>query len=157
MRMAEFVVERSETIAASPQDVFDRVGSLQRWNEWSPWAELDPDMDTTYTGEVGAVGSTYAWKGNRKVGQGKMTLTEIDPPNRVAIDLQFLKPFRARNDVELTVAASGDDAGSEVTWRMTGQNTVMVRLMALFGRSMDKMVGPDFEKGLAKLKRLAET
>ncbi|MEM7325854.1 MAG: SRPBCC family protein [Actinomycetota bacterium] len=150
----QFVVERSEMIAAAPEAVFAKVGDLNGWEEWSPWADLDPDMDKTYSGEPGAIGSSYHWSGNRKVGEGRMTLTEVAPPERVAIDLTFMKPFKAENVTELTLTPAGD--GTTVNWRMTGANTFMVRVMGLFGRGMDKMVGPDFEKGLANLKRLSE-
>jgi hypothetical protein len=152
--MADFVVERSEKIAAPPAEVFERVGTLQAWDEWSPWAEMDPDMNKSYSGEAGEVGSSYHWSGNRKVGEGKMTITETDGPNRIAIDLSFIKPFKSDNVTELTV--NEVDGGSEVTWRMTGPMTFMTKVMGWIGKTMDKMVGPDFEKGLAKLKLLSE-
>lgn len=150
----QFVVQRSETIAASPQDVFAKVGNLVAWDEWSPWAELDPDMTKTFNGEPGTVGSSYTWAGNRKVGQGKMTMSSVVPNEKVEIDLEFIKPFAAQNLTEMVLAPHGD--GTEVTWRMTGQMTMMTKIMGFVGRTMDKMVGPDFEKGLAKLKRLSE-
>ncbi|MEM7093904.1 MAG: SRPBCC family protein [Actinomycetota bacterium] len=151
----KFTVERSTTITAAPDAVWSKIGDLTQWNDWSPWAELDPEMDTVYTGEPGAVGSSSAWSGNRKVGQGSMTITSIDAPNRVDIDLNFIKPFKAQNDVEMVIDARGDEA--EVTWRMHGEHNFMTKLMARFGRTMDKMVGPDFEKGLGKLKTIVET
>ena len=150
----QFVVERMETIAASPEDVFARVGNLENWDDFSPWAELDPDMKKTYAGEPGAVGSTYHWTGNRKVGEGNMTITDTTPNERVVLDLKFIKPFKSESITELDLSPSGD--GTAVTWRMTGANTFMVKVMSLFGKSMDKMVGPDFGKGLAKLKAVTE-
>lgn len=149
-----FTVARSETIAASPTDVFAKVGNLAGWDEWSPWAEMDPDMDKSYSGTAGEVGSHYAWSGNRKVGQGEMTITAVEPNESITIDLKFLKPFKSENVTNMTVAPSGD--GSQVTWSMTGPMTFMTKLMAKFGKTMDKMVGPDFEKGLSKLKRITE-
>lgn len=150
----QFVVERRESIAATPQAVFAQVGNLQSWDDWSPWSEMDPAMDKTYSGEPGEVGSSYHWQGNRKVGEGRMTITAVEPNERVEIDLHFLKPFKSQNVTEISLEPSGD--GTDVTWRMTGPNTFMVKVMALIGRNMDKMVGPDFEKGLAKLKRITE-
>jgi len=152
--VAEYVVERSSLISASPEALFAQIGNLQGWDNWSPWAEMDPDMTKTYEGEAGTVGSSYHWTGNRKVGEGKMVMTAVDAPNRVQIDLSFLKPFKSESVTEMTVAADGDR--SNVTWRMTGEKTFMVKVMGLFGKNMDKMVGPDFEKGLAKLKRISE-
>ena len=148
-----FVVERTTRISAAPTAVFAHVGDLQKWDDWSPWAAMDPNMAKTYSGETGAVGQHYHWTGNRKVGEGEMTISDIDAPNRVVIDLAFIKPFKSKNVTELMVAPDGD--GSEVTWRMTGPHTLMTKFMGIF-RSMDKMVGPDFEKGLASLKQLAE-
>lgn len=150
----QFMVERTETIEAPAEEIFSKVGNLEGWDAWSPWAELDPEMDKTYTGEQGTVGSSYHWTGNRKVGEGKMTLTDVAKNERVEIDLEFVKPFKAQNITEIVLSPEGD--ATEVTWRMTGQRTFMVKVMGLFGRNMDKMVGPDFEKGLSKLKRLSE-
>ncbi len=149
-----FSVERSEVISATPQKVFSLVGNLQGWDEWSPWAEMDPNMTKTYGGEQGEVGSSYHWTGNRKVGEGQMTLTSVTPDERVEIDLRFIKPFKSENVTELVLAPVGD--ATSVTWRMTGPNTLMTKVMALIGKNMDKMVGPDFEKGLSQLKRLSE-
>jgi len=150
-----FVVERTKKIAASPADVFAHVGDLQGWDNWSPWAAMDPDMAKTYSGEAGTVGASYHWSGNRKVGEGRMTIKDVDAPKRIEIDLEFVKPFKSQNVTEITVGADGD--GSEVTWRMTGPTTLMTKVMGFFGKNMDKMVGPDFEKGLTSLKALAES
>ena len=152
--MADFTVERSTTIDAPPAEVFERIGTLQGWDDWSPWAAMDPDMDKTYSGEPGEVGSSYHWSGNRKVGEGRMTITDTDAPNRIAIDLSFLKPFKSENVTELLVSEA--DGGSKVTWRITGPMTFMTKVMGWIGKTMDKMIGPDFEKGLAKLKQLSE-
>ena len=148
-----YVVERSTTINAAPEVVFEKVVDLTQWDDWSPWAEMDPDMDTTHGGTAGEVGSTYQWKGNRKVGEGSMRVTEVQSPERVALDLHFLKPFNSESEVEWLVDVSGD--GASVTWRMTAPHSRMTKFIGMF-RSMDKMVGPDFEKGLAKLKRVVE-
>ena len=148
-----FEVSRTTTINAPADEVFKRVSNLQEWDNWSPWAAMDPDMAKTYGGEQGTVGSTYHWKGNRKVGEGKMTMTEITAPSTVKIDLNFIKPFTANNVTELTVDDNG--GSSNVTWKMTGPMNLMTKIMGIF-KSMDKMVGPDFEKGLASLKQQCE-
>jgi len=96
--MAEqYVVERAETIAAPAAEIYARIGNLEGWEDWSPWADLDPEMDTSYSGEQGTVGSSYHWTGNRKVGEGRMTVAELDQDERVKIDLEFLQPFKAQN------------------------------------------------------------
>jgi len=150
----KFTVERSQAIAAAPDVVWPKVGDLTKWNDWSPWASKDPSMESTYTGDPGAVGSTSTWTGNRKVGEGSMTITGSEARNKVDIDLQFLKPFKDEATVEMLIEAT--DSGSKVTWRMHGEHSTMTKLMGFFGRTMDKMVGPDFEKGLAKLKTIVE-
>ncbi|NNC79823.1 MAG: SRPBCC family protein [Acidimicrobiales bacterium] len=149
----QIVVERSQHISAAPADVFAHVVDLTKWGQWSPWDSKDPNMQKTFTGDAGTVGSGYSWVGNRNVGEGRMTITDVDAPNRVTIDLEFLKPFKDHSVSELSVAQSGD--GSQVTWKMITENTLMKKFMGIF-KSLDKMVGPDFEKGLAGLKRITE-
>jgi len=146
-----FTVERTTKINAAPEAIWVKVGDLTQWNDWSPWAEMDPNMNTVYTGDPGAVGSTSSWTGNRKVGEGSMAITASDAPNKLDVDLKFVKPFKAENDVEMRIADDGT-----VTWRMHGELNFMTKLMGRFGKTMDKMVGPDFDKGLAKLKSIVE-
>jgi uncharacterized protein YndB with AHSA1/START domain len=148
-----YVVERKTSIAAPPAEVFSKVVDLREWDAWSPWEGRDPNMTKTYTGDPGAVGSRYHWKGNRKVGEGQMTIADVDAPNKVAIDLEFIKPFKSQSLTEISFEPAGD--GTEVTWHMTGNHTWMSKIMGVF-RSMDKMIGPDFEQGLASLKSVSE-
>lgn len=148
-----YVVQRSATIDASPSEVFDKLTDYHQWGEWSPWDELDPSMTKTYTGETGQVGAGYSWTGNRKVGEGRMTTTSIEPPNQLDIDLEFIKPFKSQSVTTFLVEPQGE--GSAVTWRMTGSHNWMSKIMGIF-KSMDSMLGPDFEKGLANLKRICE-
>ncbi len=111
-------------------------------------------MDKRFAGADTGVGAKYAWSGNRKVGKGKMEITDASEPSSVQIALQFLKPFKATNTTLFTLQPAG--SGTEVTWAMTGRNTLMTRVMGIF-KSMDKMIGPDFEKGLQRLKTTAES
>ncbi|MDH3295220.1 MAG: SRPBCC family protein [Acidimicrobiia bacterium] len=150
---SSYRVERSTSVSASPSDVFTHLADYRNWGAWSPWDELDPNMTKTYTGEAGEVGSGYHWVGNRKVGEGRMTTSAISEPNNLEIDLQFIKPFKSQSTTMFTVEPQDD--GSSVTWSMTGEHTLMSRVMGIF-KSMDSMVGPDFEKGLARLKRVCE-
>ena len=149
-----YSVERSETIAAPPARVYDQVADFRNWAKWSPWEGLDPALKRTYSGAESGTGAAYAWSGNRKAGQGRMEITDVTEPSRVQIDLVFEKPFKARNDTVFTIAPEG--SGSRVTWSMTGKKTLMTTVMGIF-RSMDKMIGPDFEKGLARLRTTTET
>jgi uncharacterized protein YndB with AHSA1/START domain len=154
MTDATYTVERSETIAASPSQIFEHVVDFHRWPQWSPWEDIDPGMCRTYEGPEAGVGSAYAWSGNRKAGEGRMEIKRADEPSRVVIDLKFVKPFKSETLTTFTFEPS--DAGTRVTWTLVGPQTIATRLMGVF-TSMDKMVGKDFEKGLTRLKAVAET
>ncbi|MCV2488514.1 SRPBCC family protein [Geodermatophilus sp. YIM 151500] len=144
-----YTVERSATVAAPPERVYERIVDLHRWTAWSPWEEVDPAMHREYSGAESGVGAVYAWSGNRKAGAGRMTVVEATESSRVCIDLAFDEPFKARNDTRFSIEPDG--AGSRVTWTMTGRETVGVRVMSLV-KPMDAMVGPDFERGLTRLR-----
>lgn len=149
----EFKVERRATIAAAPAAVFPHVNEFKKWQAWSPWEKLDPQMKRTFGGPEGGVGATYAWVGNSDVGEGKMTITESRPNEKVQIKLDFIKPFESSSDTVFALAPDGK--GTAVRWTMSGKNNYMSKLFCLF-MNMDKMVGGDFEKGLAALKAVAE-
>ena len=148
-----YTVQRSTTVQAPPGRLFEQVEDFHRWPAWSPWEELDPGMQRTYGGPAKGVGSTYAWSGNRKAGRGRMEITDVDDPTRVVVWLDFLKPFKSSSVTTFTFAPEGD--GTRVTWTMAGPRTLGLKIMGIF-TSMDKLVGPDFEKGLSRLKALAE-
>lgn len=150
--MAEYVVERSITVASDPAPVHALINDFHEWTSWSPWEDVDPDLDRNYSGADEGVGAHYSWSGNKKAGQGSMEIVSSEP-DAIGVRLQFLKPFKATNDVTFTLAPVVD--GTEVTWTMSG---VQTGLMALIGKvvPMDKFVGKDFEKGLSRLKVAAE-
>ncbi|WP_298460159.1 SRPBCC family protein [uncultured Cellulomonas sp.] len=154
MATTSYRVERSTIVDAPPEAVYPHLADFRRWTSWSPWEGVDPTMTRTYSGADAGAGAVYAWTGNRKAGAGRMTITEVTPPWRVAVDLRFDKPFRSRSETVFTVEPAG--AGCRVTWTMTGPMSVGTRLMSLV-KSMDALIGPDFEKGLAHLKLTAET
>lgn len=150
--MSDFEVMRSTNVRADPASVHALVNDFHEWTKWSPWEDADPELERTYTGPDSGVGARYAWSGNRKAGQGSMEIT-ASSPERIGILLSFIKPWKATNQVSFELVPAG--AGTEVTWRMSGQQQ---GLGALFGKvvSMDRLVGKDFEKGLARLKAAAE-
>jgi hypothetical protein len=152
-RPATYRVVRATQVAASPAEVFARVADFHGWQAWSPWAKLDPSMKTEYAGADGAPGATYHWVGNKDVGEGRMTIVQATPPERVVIKLEFIAPFAAVSTTTFTMQPSGQ--GTEVAWLMEGDNTFMGKAMSLFG-GMDAMIGKDFEKGLAQLKAQSE-
>jgi uncharacterized protein YndB with AHSA1/START domain len=152
-RPATFHVERSTTIQAPADVVFAVVNDFHRWGEWSPWDKLDPDMKKTFSGPPSGVGSSYQWTGNDKVGEGRMTITEATPVQRVGIKLEFMKPWEATNTVTFSLKPAA--GGTTVFWSMDGNNNFMAKAFSLF-MDMDKMIGGDFERGLAQLKTVAE-
>lgn len=148
-----FVVKRTAVIDAAPEKVEPMVSDFHRWAAWSPYEKMDPGMQRTYGGPASGVGSTYSWVGNDKVGTGGMEITALKPAREVVFDLHFIKPFQANNVGRFTFEPQG--AGTKVTWSMEGKYPFMAKLMGLFF-NMDKMVGKDFETGLANMKSAVE-
>ena len=150
--MGTFHVSRSTSISADPALVHGFVNDFHRWPAWSPWEDVDPDMERVYSGATSGVGAHYTWLGNRKAGEGSMEIV-ASTPERIEVALTFVKPFRASNDVVFRIEPG--NGGAEVTWEMSGEQK---GLMALVGKvyPMDRLVGKDFEKGPTKLKAAAE-
>ncbi len=154
MQPADFRITRKLAMAASPAAIFPHVNEFAKWRAWSPWEKLDPDLQRTYEGPAAGEGARYAWVGNPQVGEGRMTITESRPSDLVRIRLDFIKPFQATNNGEFTFEPSG--SGTVVTWSMTGCNHFMAKAFSLL-MNMDKLIGKDFEKGLADLKAIVES
>jgi hypothetical protein len=149
----DFAISRSASMAASLHAVFSQVDDFHRWEAWSPWAKIDPAMKQTYGGAPSGTGAVYSWAGNDEVGEGRMTILESRAGELVRIKLEFLKPFAATNQAEFTFKSDG--AQTSVTWTMTGRKNFIQKAFCLF-MDMDKMVGGDFEKGLAQMKAAVE-
>ncbi|MBI5890061.1 MAG: SRPBCC family protein [Nitrosomonadales bacterium] len=145
-------IERSIKIKAAPQKIFALINDFHRWEEWTPYNK-DQAMKKTYSGSADGTGARYAWEGNKEVGKGEITIIESASPSRIALDLHMIEPFEARNHVVFALKAEGDS--TTVSWIMEGAQTYFVKVMGVFF-NMDKMVGKDFEAGLARLKALAE-
>jgi uncharacterized protein YndB with AHSA1/START domain len=148
-----YTVERAATIDAPAERIYVQIADFRRRRAWSPWEDLDPNLQRTYSGAEAGAGAVYAWSGNRKAGQGRMEITDASAPSRVDIDLVFEEPWKAHNTTVCSIRPSGE--GSQVAWTMTGPKTLMTKAMGIF-TSMDKVVGKDFEKGLARLRAVAE-
>ena len=155
MQPPTFRVVRSALIAAPPARVFEEVNDLHRWVAWSPWQKLDPNMKQTYDGPPAGVDSSMSWSGNGKAGQGRMTITESKPSEHVGFRLEFLKPFRANHAAEFTFEPVGGGSETRVNWSMSGDKNFLSKAFGLVC-NMDKLIGADFEKGLAQLKNVAE-
>jgi hypothetical protein len=154
LQPADFRVVRSTKIAAPPPVVFAQVNDFHKWEAWSPWAKIDPTCKYDYQGPAAGVGTVFTWAGNKKVGEGRMTILESRPSDLIRIKLEFLKPFQATNAAEFTFVSEGGQ--TVVTWTMSGKNNFVFKAFSLFV-NCDKMVGADFEKGLAAMKTVVET
>jgi hypothetical protein len=153
LQPSEFRVARSTTVSAPPAAVFAQVNDFHNWEAWSPWAKLDPAAKVTFEGPSAGEGAIFRWVGNEEVGEGSMMITESRPSDLVRIKLEFLKPFAAINTAEFTFKPEGNRTA--VTWSMFGTNNFIAKAFCLF-MNMDKMVGGQFEKGLASMKSVTQ-
>jgi hypothetical protein len=147
-----FEVSRSTGISATAEAIHHLIDDFHQWRAWSPWEDLDPALQRSYSGSDAGVGARYAWKGNRKAGEGSMVITGSSP-ERIDIEIAFVKPFRNTNQVTFTLTPTGD--ATEVEWTMRGEQK---GLWGVLGRvlPMDTWIGKDFEKGLVRLMVVAE-
>jgi hypothetical protein len=153
-RPDEFIVTRTARMAVSPAIIFAQVNDFHKWEAWSPWAKMDPNCKNTFSGAPAGKDAEFAWDGNKKVGAGRMTISESRPGDLIRIELEFLKPFKANNTAEFTFKPEGSQ--TVVTWSMSGKNNFFFKAFGLF-LDCDKMIGKDFEKGLAAMKSMVET
>jgi uncharacterized protein YndB with AHSA1/START domain len=145
--------ERSASIGAPPETIQPLITDFRQWRAWSPYEKRDPALRRTFSGAPSGQGAVYEWNGNDEVGQGRMEITE-SVPTRVAIKLDFIRPFEGHNVAEFTLRSTRGHTA--VTWAMHGPNSYIGKLMSVF-IDMDQMIGRDFETGLANLKSIAES
>ncbi len=150
-RPADFTISRKATVGAPPAVVFPHLNDFTKWNAWSPWVKLDPEAKFTFEGPDAGVGAKYAWSGNNKIGAGTNEIVESVADEKVRVKLMFEKPFEATSEAQFDLKPV--EAGTEVTWTMTGKNNFAGKAFALF-MDMDKLVGADFEAGLANLNKV---
>lgn len=153
LQPSDFRISRTATIAAPAPVVFAQVNDFRNWAAWSPWAKLDPAMRQTYEGAPAGAGAIYTWVGNREVGEGRMTIVESRPSDLIRVKLDFVKPLAGTSVAEFTFRSEGDRTA--VTWTMTGEKSFVAKAIHLV-MSMDRMIGDQFEKGLAAMKTVAE-
>ena len=154
LQPSDFRIERGATMRAPAAAAFAQVNDFHNWRAWSPWEKIDPALKRSYEGPQAGAGATYAWQGNKDVGEGRMTILESRPGELVRIKLEFFKPFAATNSAEFAFKEEG--GRTAVTWTMRGRNNFVGKAMCLVF-DMDKMVGGDFEKGLAGIRQIVET
>jgi hypothetical protein len=150
----KFHIERSMEMNAPAEAIFPLLNDFHQWPIWSPWEKMDPNLKRTFSGPDSGVGATYQWAGNKKVGEGRMTIMESRPPEWLNIKLEFIKPWTATNAsmFKLEPTATG---GTKVIWAMDGERNFMMKAMSVF-MNMDKLVGKDFEAGLMAMKAAVE-
>lgn len=153
MQPAEFTVERTATMSASPAVVFEQVNDFHHWDAWSPWLDLDPQAKISFEGPSSGEGAIYRWSGNADVGEGSMTILESRPDELIRIKLEFVRPFAGANTVEFSFKPEGDQ--TSVTWSMFGNKNFVSKAIGMFV-SMDDMIGGKFDEGLARLKKVVE-
>jgi uncharacterized protein YndB with AHSA1/START domain len=152
-RPSTFSVSRSKTISAPPAVIFSYLDDLRKWQEFSPWAKVDPAAKIIYQGPARGVGAAFSWAGNHNVGAGSMTVIDSQPPELIQYRLDFLKPFKGTSTAEFRLTPTGND--TVVTWRMFGDNNFIAKALSLV-MNCDKMMGGQFEQGLTTLKTLSE-
>jgi hypothetical protein len=149
----DYRLTRQTVIAAPAAAVFAQVNDLKKWDDWSPWAKLDPNAKVTFSGPQSGPGASFAWDGNDKVGAGTMSITESKPNQRIATRTDFTRPFSGTSNADFVFSESAGQ--TNVIWSMSGRQNFIGKAMCLF-MPMEKMLGPDFERGLAQLKRVVE-
>lgn len=154
LQPSAFRITRSSAFDAPPGAVFEQVNNFHNWNEWSPWARMDPNARYTFTGPEVGPGSSLAWSGNNQVGEGRMTITDSRPDERVVMKLEFLKPFTATHAAEFTFTPEGEQ--TRMTWSMSGENNFLGKAMSLV-MNCEKMIGGQFEQGFANLRSIVES
>ena len=148
-----FSVQRATVVKAPPERIFPLINDFHQWGTWSPYENKDPAMKRSYSGVASGKGAVYAWEGNKNVGSGRMEILDASAPSKIVIKLDFFSPFEGHNTAEFTMLPQGD--ATNVTWLMHGPAPFMGKIMHVF-INMDRMVGKDFEAGLANLKRFTE-
>ena len=154
LQPSDFRVTRSTTISAPPPAVFTQVNDFHKWQAWNPWGKIDPAMKQTYEGATAGTGAIYTWSGNNEVGEGRMTITDSRPNELIRVKLEFFKPFTATNTADFTFKPEGNQ--TVVSWSMFGDKNFMAKAIHLV-MNMDKMIGGQFDKGLAAMKSIVES
>lgn len=154
LQPSDFRVTRSVTIAAPPAVVFSKINDLHIYQTWNPWGKFDPQAAYSHSGSPAGAGASLAWAGNSQIGEGRLTITDSRPNELVRMKLEFIKPFASAATADFTLAGGSHETA--VTWSMFGPKNFMSKLIGLF-MNMDKMIGGQFEDGLASLKTLSES
>jgi hypothetical protein len=151
-RANTFRIQRQRQINAAPDVVFGLINDFHNWTRWSAWETVDPNLQRSYSGAAAGPGAVYDWSGNSKAGVGRMTLLESTPGRQVKIKLEFIKPFTATHQVTFELVPV--DGGTQVSWIIAGEKDFRDKMMHAL-MDMDKLIGKDFEQGLANMDQVA--
>jgi len=146
-------VQRTTSIRAPAEKIFPLINDFRQWRSWSPYEDRDPALKRTYSGAESGKGAVYAWDGNKNVGSGRMEILDASAPSKIVIKLDFFKPFEGHHTAEFTMLPQGDV--TNLSWTMYGPAVFLSKVMQVF-MNLDRMIGRDFETGLANLKKLTE-
>ena len=150
----DYEVSRSIVIDKDLKEVFQFVKLIKNQDQWSPWKKKDPNMIQSFIGTDGEVGFVAKWKGNKAVGEGEQEIITIVENEYIDAQLRFYKPWKSESIGHILVDRV-DETQTIVTWGFSGINKFPMSIFMLF-MNMDKMMGKDFEEGLAKLKKVLE-
>lgn len=150
MQPSEYEFERTTTIDAPPSDVFEHIDDLRRWDDWSPWADDDPDWQASYEGPERGEGAIFEWEGDDDTGSGRMIIVESRPDEYVELKLEFFEPFESQNTTAFTLDEGEDESTTKVTWKMAGEHTFIGKAVSLFV-DIEDLVGQDYDSGLENL------
>jgi len=153
LQSPDYTVSRSIIIHAPAEKIFPHLNNQKLAEQWGPWASMDPDSKMTYSGPEDGIGAKVRWTGGKKMGTGSATIVNVIANERVDIRIEYTEPMGMVQDSEYLITPEGEN--SKVSWTVRGKNSLVGRVMCLF-TSIDKMVGPMFEKGLSNLKILIE-
>ena len=149
-----FTYEKSITIYAPIDSVWENTNSLAALDKWSPWNDHDPNMKKEMTGIDGTIGAKQSWVSDVDgVGIGNQVIKNIEKPTLFETDLNFMKPHESHGNAYVKLRTVG--TATNVTWGMTGKMPYPVNILILF-INMEKNLGKDWDNGLSKLKKLSE-
>jgi hypothetical protein len=155
-RPDDYQISRSATIDAAPETVFNQINDFRKWEAWSPWAPLDPNAKNTFEGPESGEGAKFHWSGNDKIGEGEMTILDSQSPEHIQIKLEFMRPMQDSSLVDFTIQPTEKISQSRLTWSMTGKYPNFTSKAFCTAMNMPKMLGQEFDKGLAGIKSIAE-
>lgn len=153
-RPDEFKAARSTTIPAPPAAVFPYLNDLRKWQDWSPWAKLDPNATYSFSGPETGEKSSFSWVGNNEIGVGSMTIVESKPDELVAYRLEFKKPMEGTSNARFDLKA--EDGKTVVTWSMSGKHNFIEKAFCVIMNG-EKMIAGQFDQGLANLSQVVQT